>query len=156
MTIFTAQNLITSTLFLGVTQAETNSTSGNTTMVGWVSPAPRRSTWGIIWSCLSIFIVCSWKCVHLNIPTHEEIQGEWHTIQLCKGLPDVSIWPKAPLRRKWRRKIIWMTFIALAPEFGVALAAKQYMEARQELKEFTKALSNEVLVKLPLTKTKRV
>jgi len=42
--------------------------------------------------------------------------------------------------------MIWMTVIALAPEFGVALAAKQYMDARRELKEFTKALSNEVLV----------
>ncbi|KAJ0138408.1 hypothetical protein HZ326_18646 [Fusarium oxysporum f. sp. albedinis] len=92
------------------------------------------------------FIVCSWKCVHLNIPTHEEIQGEWHTMQICRCIPDISIWPKAPLRRKWSRKIIWMTVIALGPEFGVALAAKQYMDARQELKEFTKALSNEVLV----------
>ncbi|KAF5571655.1 hypothetical protein FPHYL_240, partial [Fusarium phyllophilum] len=143
MTLFTMQNLITSALFLSVAQAETNSTSGNTTMVGWVSPAPRRSTWSIIWSCLSIFIVCSWKCVHLNIPTHEEIQGEWHTIQLCRGLPDVSFWPKAPLRRKWRRKIIWMTFIALAPEFGVAIAARQYREARRELKEFKQDISNE-------------
>ncbi|SCN92229.1 unnamed protein product [Fusarium fujikuroi] len=145
MALFTAQSLIISILFLGVAQAETNSTSGNTTMVGWVSPAPRRSTWSIIWSCLSIFIVCSWKCVHLNIPTHEEIQGEWHTIQICRCLPDVSIWPKAPLRRKWRRKILWMTFIALAPEFGVAMAAKQYMTARRELKEFTKALPDEAV-----------
>lgn len=147
MALFTAQSLIISALYLGVAHAETNSTSSNTTMVGWVPPAPRRSTWGIIWSCLSIFIVCSWKCVHLNIPTHEEIQGEWHTIQLCRGLPDVSFWPKAPLRRKWRRKILWMAFIALAPEFGVALATKQYIEARRELKEFTKALPDEVAQK---------
>ncbi|KAL5593844.1 hypothetical protein FOBRF1_012946 [Fusarium oxysporum] len=146
MTTFAAQTLIISALFLDVGQAESNSTSGNTTMVGWVSPAPRRSTWSIIWSCLSIFIVCSWKCVHLNIPTHEEIQGEWHTMQICRCIPDIPIWPKAPLRRKWSRKIIWMTVIALAPEFGVALAAKQYMDARRELKEFTKALPNEVLV----------
>ncbi|RBR10408.1 hypothetical protein FVER53590_25505 [Fusarium verticillioides] len=144
MTTFAALTLIICALLSGVAQAESNSTPGNTTMVGWVSPAPRRSTWGIIWSCLSIFIVCSWKCVHLNIPTHDEIQGEWHTIQLCRGLPDVSFWPKAPLRRKWSRKIIWMTFIALAPEFGVALAAKQYIDARRELKEFTKALSHDV------------
>ncbi|KAF5618415.1 hypothetical protein F25303_13030 [Fusarium sp. NRRL 25303] len=144
MALFTAPTLIISALFLGVAQAETNSTSGNTTMVGWVSPGPRRSTWSIIWSCLSIFIVCSWKCVHLNIPTHEEIQGEWHTLQICSCLCDISFWPKAPLRRKWRRKIIWMTVIALVPEFGVALAARQYMEARRELKEFTKALSPDV------------
>lgn len=146
MALFTAQSLIISALYLGVAHAETNSTSSNTTMVGWVPPAPRRSTWSIIWSCLSIFIVCSWKCVHLNIPTHEEIQGEWHTVQIGRCLPDISFWPKAPLRRKWRRKIIWMAFIALAPEFGVALAAKQYMDARRELKEFTKALPDEALV----------
>ncbi|EMT67747.1 hypothetical protein FOC4_g10005856 [Fusarium odoratissimum] len=147
MTTFAVQTLIISALFLGVAQAESNSTSGNTTMVGWVSPTPRRSTWGIIWSCLSIFIVCSWKCVHLNIPTHEEIQGEWHTMQLCRGFPDVSFWPKAPLRRKWRRKILWMTFIALAPEFGVALAAGQYIEARQDLKKFRQSLSSEAAQK---------
>ncbi|TVY74523.1 hypothetical protein Focb16_v005263 [Fusarium oxysporum f. sp. cubense] len=146
MNLFTAPLLIIGALLSGVAQAESNSTASNTTMVGWMAPAPRRSTWNIIWSCLSIFIVCSWKCVHLNIPTHEEIQGEWHTMQLCRGFPDTSFWPKAPLRRKWRRKIIWMTLIALAPEFGVAMAAKQYLEARRELKEFTKSLSNEVLV----------
>ncbi|KAF4497076.1 hypothetical protein FAGAP_6771 [Fusarium agapanthi] len=86
MTTFASQTLIISALFLGVAQAETNSTSGNTTMVGWVSPAPRRSTWSII----------------------------------------------------------WMTVFALAPEFGVALAAMQYRDARRELKEFTKALPNEM------------
>jgi hypothetical protein len=150
MALFTMQSLIISALFSGIAQAETNSTSGNTTMVGWVSPAPRRSTWSIIWSCLSIFVVCSWKCVHLNIPTHEEIQGEWHTMQICKAIPDVSFWPKAPLRRKWSRKIIWMTVIALAPEFGVALAAKQYINARDELKKFQKGLSPDVLVLLRL------
>ncbi|KAF5530783.1 hypothetical protein FMEXI_13310 [Fusarium mexicanum] len=145
MVLFTARSLIISTLFSGVAQAESNSDSANTTMVGWVSPEPRRSTWSIIWSCLSIFIVCSWKCVHLNIPTHEEIQGEWHTLQICKGIPDISFWPKAPLRRKWTRKIVAMVGIALAPEFGVALAAKQYMDARRDLKEFTEDLSDEVL-----------
>ncbi|KAF4948188.1 hypothetical protein FGADI_9816 [Fusarium gaditjirri] len=147
MTPFAAQALIISAFFLGVAHAETNSTASNTTMVGWVSPAPRRSTWGIIWTCLSIFIVCSWKCVHLNIPTHEEIQGEWHTMQICRCLPDISIWPKGPLRRKWRRKIFWMTFIALAPEFGVAVAASQYMEARQDLKRFGRRLSKETAQK---------
>ncbi|RKK88727.1 hypothetical protein BFJ70_g101 [Fusarium oxysporum] len=54
MTTFAALTLIISALFLGVTQAESNSTASNTTMVGWVSPAPRQSTWSIIWSCLSI------------------------------------------------------------------------------------------------------
>jgi hypothetical protein len=67
-------------------------------------------------------------------------------MQICKGVPDISFWPKAPLRRKWRRKILWMTFIAVAPEFGVAMAAMQYMEARRQLASFTRAFPGEMLV----------
>lgn len=110
----------------------TNNDSGDR-MIGWVSPAPRRTTWSIIWSCMSIFIVCSWKCVHLNIPSHQEAKGEWHTLQV-KFLPDVSVWPKAPLRRKWRRKVSWMCCIALAPEVGVGMAVEEYARARKDLK----------------------
>ena len=42
----------------------------NTTeRVGWVSPQGGRSTWGILWSCFTVFLICSWKCTHLNLPS---------------------------------------------------------------------------------------
>ncbi|KAH7245124.1 hypothetical protein BKA59DRAFT_555136 [Fusarium tricinctum] len=139
------QAFIFCAFLLGVVLAQDKNTTNNDNgdkMIGWVSPAPRRTTWSVIWSCMSIFIVCSCKCVHLNIPTHEEAKGEWHTLQV-KFLPDISVWPKAPLRRKWRRKVLWMCFIALAPEIGVVLSVQQYVRARKDLKDANAKRSRE-------------
>jgi hypothetical protein len=139
------QAFIFCAFLLGVVLAQDKNTTNNDNgdkMIGWVSPAPRRTTWSIIWSCMSIFIVCSCKCVHLNIPTHEEAKGEWHTLQI-KFLPDISVWPKAPLRREWRRKVLWMCCIALAPEIGVVLSVQQYVRARKNLKDANAKRSRE-------------
>ncbi|KAJ3540686.1 hypothetical protein NM208_g4950 [Fusarium decemcellulare] len=125
-----------SALLMPTVLAQSNSTNLNGTgnaMVGWISPEARRSTWGIIWSCLSIFIVCSWNCVHLNLPTHRESRGEWHKFNIFNVAAEVPYWPKSPLRRKWIRKLSWMGFIAIVPEFGVGLATRQYLDARKDL-----------------------
>lgn len=87
-------------------------------------------------SCLSIFLVCSWKCVHLNPPTAEEARCEWHTLPKDgKGKWAIPIFPKAPLLRKWARKLMWMGLISIAPELGVAVSVKQWLAARQISKE---------------------
>ncbi|KAK3348666.1 hypothetical protein B0T25DRAFT_457680 [Lasiosphaeria hispida] len=99
-------------------------------MVGWVSAPSQRSTWDIIWSCLSIFLLCSWRAVHLNLPTPEESLGEWNEFRLG-NLGMVPYWPKKPLVVKWRRKVVWMGVICLAPEAGVGLAVNQYLAARE-------------------------
>ena len=96
--------------------------------VGWVSPQGGRSTWGILWSCFTVFLICSWKCVHLNLPSPKESTAGWYRFH---GVP---IWPSAPLARKWRRKFIWMGIFALAPELVVGIASNQFFEAREELK----------------------
>ena len=106
-------------------------------MVGWTWPDAQRSSWGIIWSCLSIFLVCSWKCVHLNVPTPEESRAGWHSFRLfgLKGW-DVPYFPTWPLLRKWGRKVKWMAIICVAPEVGVALAVKQRLLAGRSLKDY--------------------
>ncbi|ETS73994.1 hypothetical protein PFICI_13860 [Pestalotiopsis fici W106-1] len=110
-----------------------NSTNGTgdateTASVGWVSPPNAgRSTWGIIWSCLTIFLLCSWKCTHLNIPTVEESEAGWHHVW-C-----IPVFPEKPLLRKWDRKLFFMGLSAIAPEMVVSLAAKQHFKARQEM-----------------------
>lgn len=113
-------------------------------MVGWVSPEAHRNTWGIIWSCFTIFIVCSWKCVHLNLPSHEESLGEWHKIKTSQRPRSLEVpyFPKRLLFVKWRRKLLWMGFIAIAPEFGVAIALSQYLEAKDDLGRANKALKD--------------
>ncbi|KAF7525201.1 hypothetical protein G7054_g11167 [Neopestalotiopsis clavispora] len=112
----------------------TNSTGDATgqgqARVGWVSPPNAgRSTWGIIWSCLAVFLLCSWKCTHLNVPTVEESEAGWHKIW-C-----IPVFPEQPLLRKWGRKLFFMALIAIAPEIVVALAARQHLEARDDLRD---------------------
>ncbi|KAK0613204.1 hypothetical protein B0T14DRAFT_275320 [Immersiella caudata] len=109
----------------------TNGTSPDGSgMVGWVSPDARRNTWDIILSCLSIFFVCSWKCVHLNPPTAREARGGWHEVW------KIPIFPKWSLLRKWGRRSMWMGIISVAPEMGVALSVEQWLEARKASKHF--------------------
>jgi hypothetical protein len=47
----------------------------------------------------------------------------------------MPIFPKAPLLRKWARRLKWMGFISVAPELGVAVSVKQWLAARQISKE---------------------
>ncbi|KAK4442782.1 hypothetical protein QBC34DRAFT_418206 [Podospora aff. communis PSN243] len=114
-------------------------TPDDSAMVGWISPDARRNTWDIIISCLSIFLVCSWKCVHLNPPTAEEARGEWHYMpedsEANKGKWKIPIFPKAPLRRKWGRRLMWMVIISIAPELGVAVSVDQWIKARRTRKK---------------------
>lgn len=120
-----------------------NSTARNVTAgdekVGWVSTASDRSTSEILWSCASIFLVCSWKCVHLNIPRLKESRAGWHKWPRIKvgsrewnGIP---CWPETPLLWKWCRKIIWMGVIIIAPKIGVYIAFIQLLDAQHTAKQ---------------------
>ena len=117
-----------------------NHTSSNTTlpgepgMIGWVPPDSRRSTLDIILSCLSIFLVCSWKCVHLNIPSYEESHARWHTIDLW----EIPIFPKTPRLRKIGRQVMWMCIVSIAPELGVAVAVKRWGVEQPSLCRFAR------------------
>ncbi|KAL3476637.1 hypothetical protein BJX99DRAFT_270308 [Aspergillus californicus] len=107
---------VTSMIFLTlllVVLAQNKTGTPDSERVGWVSSPNVRSTSEILWSCLSIFLVCSWKCVHLNIPSSEESEAGWHTT-LQGWLP---YWPTGLYRRLLYRRLKWMIFIAMAPEF---------------------------------------
>ncbi|KAJ0414206.1 hypothetical protein BJY00DRAFT_295527 [Aspergillus carlsbadensis] len=92
--------------------------------VGWVSSADVRGTSDILWSCGAIFLVCTWKCMHFNLPSHEQSEAQWHT--LWGWLP---YWPTALRWRAIRRLAKWMCIIAIAPEFGIAMAADEWWHA---------------------------
>lgn len=75
------------TPYAGQNTTASNATTTGPGRVGWVSSESRRSTWGIICSCAAVFLICSWKCTHLDIPTIEESRGGWHK------WPGVPYWP---------------------------------------------------------------
>jgi hypothetical protein len=82
---------------------------------------------------VSILLVCTYKCLHFNIPSFEEKGAGWYTLEL-KGW-SIYYWPKWLLIRRYLRKLGWMLGVALAPEVGVGLAAMEYFQACKDLKE---------------------
>ena len=108
----------------------TAGTAPSVAHVGWVPVDGSRSTLGIIWACLTVFVICSWRCTHLNLPRPVETEAGRH--KLLGWLP---YFPKGPLLHKWGRKLGWMILISLAPEVVVALATEEYIKAREDLKE---------------------
>src|SRR6266536_2675425 len=85
---------------------------------------PGQSTMDIMWSRVSVLLVCTYKCVHLNISNFEENEAGW--CRLC----GISYWPEWPLLRKHLRKLKWMAIILITPELGVALAFDEYLKAK--------------------------
>ncbi|KAL4874586.1 hypothetical protein BJY04DRAFT_225835 [Aspergillus karnatakaensis] len=106
--------------------AQNNTSEPDTEMVGWVSREPKRSTAEILWGCFSVFLVCSWNCVHLNLPSVNESEAGWKKT-LGGKLP---YWPTFRYRRLFRRRLGWMISIFVAPEFGVAMAVQDFLAAR--------------------------
>ncbi|KAL2817296.1 hypothetical protein BDW59DRAFT_133976 [Aspergillus cavernicola] len=92
--------------------------------VGWVSAPNVRGTSDILWSCFAVFLVCTWKCIHLNIPSQQESEAGWHTIG--GWLP---YWPTRLCWKVFLRKAMWMCIIATAPEFGIAMAVNEFYQS---------------------------
>ncbi|KAF5575510.1 hypothetical protein FPCIR_13132 [Fusarium pseudocircinatum] len=65
---------------------------------------------------------------------HNEVIAGWHKIKLCSRT-EIPYWPKQPLLWKWTRKLLWMALIAIGPEYGVAVALAQYLQARDDMKK---------------------
>lgn len=107
--------------------SHTNATTADQKLVGWESPNNYRSTSEIIWSCLAIFLVCTWKCMHLNIPSEKE-RGTTGWVKVL-GIPLAK--PSPELRRRWLKRVGWMFVLAIAPELGVMISVNQRHEAEE-------------------------
>ncbi|KAL3450810.1 hypothetical protein BJX65DRAFT_293953 [Aspergillus insuetus] len=94
--------------------------------VGWVSSPEGRGTSDILWSCFGIFLVYTWKCTHLNLPSARKSEAGWHAT--------ANGWsPYWPTRHYWTvvlRKVKWMCIVALASEASVICAARDFWRAR--------------------------
>jgi hypothetical protein len=88
---------------------------------------------------VSILLVCTYKCLHFNIPSFEEKGAGWYTLEL-KGW-SIYYWPKWLLVRRYLRKLGWMLGIAFAPELGVALAVTEYFQACKRFRRGEKTVA---------------
>lgn len=73
---------------------------------GWAPEPSGRGTWSILWGCLATIFICTWSALHLDVPKKH---GRWYL---------------------FFRKLGWMFIAVMAPEAIVALAAKNFFNAR--------------------------
>ncbi|KAI4199934.1 MAG: hypothetical protein LQ350_004286 [Teloschistes chrysophthalmus] len=90
-----------------------NSASSTLLLRGWVDQPNTRGTYDIIQTCFLTIFLCTWTCLHLNIPAANE--GTWKPIL---------------------RKVRWMILTILGPEFVAALAAGQRANAKRVRDQF--------------------
>ncbi|KAI4191756.1 MAG: hypothetical protein LQ348_003435 [Seirophora lacunosa] len=80
---------------------------------GWVSQPDGRGTFDILWSCLFTIFLCTWVSLHLNVPS-----------------------PHETYRHQFSRKARWMLQGIMAPEFVLAFATGQKVEATRSVEDF--------------------
>lgn len=79
----------------------------NTTLVPWKSDVNVRSSASILLSSATVIFICTWKCLHLNVPP-----------------------PSDGLKERLARKLLFFTVSVIAPELLAAMAAKDYIAAK--------------------------
>ena len=82
------------------------SANNKTIVHGWVPEPDGRGTWSIVWSCLVTIIICTWSVLHLDVP---ERRGRWYL---------------------FFRKVEYMLVTAVAPEYILFWAVKEFFLAR--------------------------
>ena len=87
------------------------------TMTGWTDNPNTRGTLDIIFSCLSTIILCVWSVQHLNVP--------------CESDRDITI-----------RKLQWVIFNILAPEFLLYLAIEEVNQTYRDMCIFRQRLAD--------------
>ena len=80
---------------------------------GWVSQPDGRGTFDILWSCIFTIFLCTWVSLHLNVPSLHETY-----------------------RHQFSRKLRWMAQAVMAPEFVLAFATGQKVEANRSVEAF--------------------
>ncbi|KAL8867670.1 MAG: hypothetical protein Q9174_005510 [Haloplaca sp. 1 TL-2023] len=92
---------------------ESRNDTSQTRRDGWVSAPDGRGTFDILWSCLFTIFLCTWVSLHLNVPAAHE-----------------------KYRHQFARKMRWMLQAIMAPEFVLAFATGQKVEAKRSVELF--------------------
>lgn len=85
--------------------------------VGWTSSPNRRGTIDIFWTCAFTLVICTWTVLHPNMPPREEVLARW---------TEWLFW------RKRLKLVGLMVLMIAAPELVVAIAARDWLWARDE------------------------
>ena len=75
---------------------------------GWTAEPSTRGTWSLLYSCVFTIGLCIWTALHLNVPSAKD--GRWIV---------------------FFRKVGWMGYAFIAPEFVFGIASRQLYNAWQ-------------------------
>ncbi|KAJ5919757.1 hypothetical protein N7454_009592 [Penicillium verhagenii] len=95
--------LIILVCFAAPSFAESNSTA----LEGWQVDGDSRSSWDILWTCLSTILACTWTALHPSVPKRDESESY------------LILW-----------KILGLIGAVLAPELLAGMAAEEFCQAR--------------------------
>ncbi|KAJ5097034.1 hypothetical protein N7456_007755 [Penicillium angulare] len=76
--------------------------SSSTALEGWKLDDNSRSSWDILWTCLSTIFACTWTALHLSVPRSSRSDGQ-----------------------NIMRKIVAWIFATIAPEFMAGTASQE-------------------------------
>ncbi|KAL7908309.1 hypothetical protein GGI35DRAFT_470004 [Trichoderma velutinum] len=88
----------------------------NGTYSGFVHGVNTRSTLEIVWSCISIIILCTWSILHLDLPA--DVAANGMVQQTFKRI--YLLW----------RKVFWMGLKLFSPEFAATGCARKIFATR--------------------------
>lgn len=74
----------------------------------FVSSPNVRGTLDIVWTCLSVLLICTWSVLHLNVPIQSKCKGKGQKINL--------------IYIRTTTKLKWLLLNLLAPEWSLAKA----------------------------------
>lgn len=90
-------------VFANQSLAQNNSTA----LEGWQFADSSRSSWDILWTCLSTIIACTWTALHIFVPRRDQTEILSNVLKL----------------------VAWIGTI-LSPELMAGTAAEQFWQAK--------------------------
>ncbi len=106
---------IASTLFFRI--VVTTNVTNESQMTGWTAEPNARGTIGLLWSCLSTLIICTWTVQHLSLPAEKRSNTATQVVL---------------------RKLKWTFCTLICPEYLAGHAFVEYMNVRRHIRRFNK------------------
>jgi hypothetical protein len=91
--------------------------------VDWQASPESRGTFDILWSCITVLLICTYTVIHPNLPARDEKNASWY---------------QPPYLRAGLRQVKWMLIAVVAPEIVIAIAIEDWATAKSELEEMKK------------------
>lgn len=83
--------------------------SNSTALEGWQFNDNSRSSWDILWTCLSTILACTWTALHLSVPKRDESDSAytfWKLVAWMGAVLAPELLAGTAAEERWRAKAI--------------------------------------------------